>query len=1090
MSRKEIEELRALVYGRFPFRRPGAPEPELIGEFAPLLSKRLIRTALRTLGGIGILTQPERARIERSLFERVFRVKNRDWILRRAIEWPRLVKLLPDPLPAKLLDFIRLSGYASNALPALRRLANRLPDTQVGEAMIQATLAAARNLQANSDMYHRDLVGSLKQIPLKLAANERDLLLRAAYGVEGYFLIEYRAEALTDLLPHIDDASLFRQVVDEILAVAEQLHESGKIARILVRLSLQLPTNEGEPLIRRALELARSETWDQQRLDALMQIYNHCDEPWRGQALDQIHTLEIGLTDLRFYRVEPLEPFTDLISSWIEFALNAPESRPALELTPLATRLPEELLPKAIRVARASAEEDSPRARLLISLLPRLAEDQIPAALEAARDFKKPRSRRRALLALQSVLPDEERRSLEREVPSIPGDRIRQLLQKLPKKRRYAILENAIRTIRQDYQVGYYGPAPGLEMLPDGGAVAPELDSLPSNQERSVNTGFSPLENPAEPLQAEFPLQTAQSYYFWLQIDRRLPGAIDLQPAALPEERLPAEAPIQVVLYGYPGEIILDPDQDRGEIQLGADGSARVTLQAGQPEQLQDTQLLDRRLFFPVRMPPTSGTFRLRCNLYFRQVLIQSHRVEAQVTSGAPDGTARDTVPALRTRADYTLSNTLRRDQLEPITSHQFCLLMNDNGDGSHGFRFFGSQSERSLKSEAAFSDQELQSLIEKARREMRRATWGDPQPWTGQPYRYAGEPDLGRLRVDLVNFARWGYRFYDAIVNRLAAGGGARPAEIRSHVRRLREIMQQPGMIQLALRENARKLIPLALVYDLPLDTTLPAQRYQLCSEFRTSLEQAGQIETQRCFRDRCANADQDDVICPSGFWGFRHAIGIPLSVGEGWSDAVPMLHYAHVPSLSVAVSTDPGLTLRAAHEGCLQRLQERLSWQYADNRKDTIDMMLANRSAVLYFYCHGGSLDDIPYIQVGSPQEHVITRDLLRSRDIFWERYQPLVFINGCETTALEPEIALDLVTGFVETCNAAGVIGTEVTVFEPLATAFAESCLKHFLQGVPIGEAVRRSRLALLRQGNPLGLVYVPFVLASLSLSSQER
>ena len=63
---------------------------------------------------------------------------------------------------------------------------------------------------------------------------------------------------------------------------------------------------------------------------------------------------------------------------------------------------------------------------------------------------------------------------------------------------------------------------------------------------------------------------------------------------------------------------------------------------------------------------------------------------------------------------------------------------------------------------------------------------------------------------------------------------------------------------------------------------------------------------------------------------------------------------------------------------------------------------------------------------------------------------------------------------------------MIGTEITVFEELAAAFAEAFLAEFLGGTPVGEAVRRSRLELLRlRWNPLGLVYVPFALATLTL-----
>ena len=66
--------------------------------------------------------------------------------------------------------------------------------------------------------------------------------------------------------------------------------------------------------------------------------------------------------------------------------------------------------------------------------------------------------------------------------------------------------------------------------------------------------------------------------------------------------------------------------------------------------------------------------------------------------------------------------------------------------------------------------------------------------------------------------------------------------------------------------------------------------------------------------------------------------------------------------------------------------------------------------------------------------------------------------------------------------------GVVGTEITIFEPLATAFAEECLAHFLNEVPIGDAIRQARLKLLQDGNPLGLVYIPFVVSSVRLAKE--
>jgi len=114
------------------------------------------------------------------------------------------------------------------------------------------------------------------------------------------------------------------------------------------------------------------------------------------------------------------------------------------------------------------------------------------------------------------------------------------------------------------------------------------------------------------------------------------------------------------------------------------------------------------------------------------------------------------------------------------------------------------------------------------------------------------------------------------------------------------------------------------------------------------------------------------------------------------------------------------------------------------------------------------------------------VLTADVLFSERVRWIRRRPLVFINGCHTTAVEPEKVVEFVSSLVGSAQAAGVIGTEITFFEPLATVFGLEYLQRFIGDATVGDAVRGARLALLKSGNPLGLVYVPFALASLRMT----
>jgi hypothetical protein len=177
--------------------------------------------------------------------------------------------------------------------------------------------------------------------------------------------------------------------------------------------------------------------------------------------------------------------------------------------------------------------------------------------------------------------------------------------------------------------------------------------------------------------------------------------------------------------------------------------------------------------------------------------------------------------------------------------------------------------------------------------------------------------------------------------------------------------------------------------------------------------------------------------------------------------------------------------LTLASEHALRVQRLGD---GEIAQSR-ERLTELLKQDPHLVYLYCHGGVGEgEEPFVEIGAPgQEPPISRAYLLNKEIRWEHGRPVVFINGCHTTALEPWQILDLVGAFVEQANAAGVIGTELTVFESLACSFAESMLEGFLDGSEtVGAAVRHSRLALLSERNPLGLLYVPFIAAGTRLA----
>lgn len=217
---------------------------------------------------------------------------------------------------------------------------------------------------------------------------------------------------------------------------------------------------------------------------------------------------------------------------------------------------------------------------------------------------------------------------------------------------------------------------------------------------------------------------------------------------------------------------------------------------------------------------------------------------------------------------------------------------------------------------------------------------------------------------------------------------------------------------------------------------------------------------------------------VCVSGFWGFRHDIGWPLSTARPLTELVADGR----PDVLIGISTDPLLRERDDH---VARIGTLATCSVVDHRDGFAAALRERTPAVIYLYCHGGlTPSQVPYLEIGAPDEPVITQAFWRNHGIRFtdpER-RPLVFVNGCHTTALDPAQVVNLVDGFVREANAVGAIGTELTVFEPLAVAFGEAVMRAFLDGsTTIGAAVRQARLQLLQQGNPLGLIYVPFVAA---------
>lgn len=822
----------------------------------------------------------------------------------------------------------------------------------------------------------------------------------------------------------------------------------------------------------------------------------------------------------------PQDPFER-----VQIFLSETRVNPLALLLDLTTLLPESLLQRALWLAQ-NASENVLQAFLVQALAKRL-----PARTD------------RIELKKQFPVPAG---TAATEVSVPEGKEAKKLIARLSDEQRYEVFDRLLFTVERrtglveekglhppadekffpggvasidppDSLGGGGGPASarfaddaGFEPVDDDGFESVDDDGFESiddggDEERRdiVNLGFSHADAADNTLKPNEPLQTGHSYYFWLNIGRRHKDAIG-EATRIDLEKLPEEAVLTVAIFAFDKELEITPEQDVGELKIQNDGSVKVLRQPVKEESIPLSAEAPADygkdfLLFPITVPNKEGIHRLRCNIYCAQVLVQSHVVSANVTS-----TPHPVFEACTKKLDYVLSQSLRAAHLAEITKepHLLSLMVNDNGDGSSSFRFFGADGTERFKDNAQIDGPQLSGFLQQARAAMRKISWGNEEEWDHNKqlaYRYQTQTfDEKKLAKDLAYLARAGSRIYAGFLSHLRTKPSA-----------LEALLANSGLIQIALKLSPRAVLPAAVVYDYawnPNQFDFPNTTFELCPSFARALKDAREggppLEDCVCFKGGCElkiltaeiqktktlNA-LGPIICPSGFWGYRHLLGLPLTLDGANTEIPPVIEFHDSLQMFACVSTDPGFVKRDPHLANLKAM-EGLKFERDDGYDPFIMRLKSNVPHLLYFYCHGGvkagSLN--PYLLVGEKDE-IDPNNWLGER-IEWTGPNPLVFINGCHTTSLDPEVTLDFVSSFVQMSGAAGVIGTEITIFEPLAVRFAEECFKRFVgapphtEKMPIGKAVRGARLELLKDGNPLGLVYIPYAVASLRLQEAPQ
>ncbi len=474
-----------------------------------------------------------------------------------------------------------------------------------------------------------------------------------------------------------------------------------------------------------------------------------------------------------------------------------------------------------------------------------------------------------------------------------------------------------------------------------------------------------------------------------------------------------------------------------------------------------------------------SGVRRLRVAVYHGARLLQSLCLVARVV-GADEEVADADQPAVQVGLDYSATGDFAL--LESLPSPTASIVVNDGPGGTHWLGVFAPEAGESAAGHIGqlftVSDEKVRKVVGALQNALENAAV------FGRGYRFAD---------DTVDDVRWKQR--EATVVALArAGKRMWRTLLGDSLQPAFRLSERPGVLSVGRCRTDGVGIPWAACYDYDLDPAQPAAGQSVCSTF-SKQARAGQDWLDDPAGCR-AQADcplnipgaEKSVVCPFGFWGIRHQIEQPLHAvpatttsPKGQAELGEVETVAHGSmDFNGRIRVACGRFQFADAETHPEELKPALDVNVASRLSDVIALIEKDGTSLIYFFCHGDTVEGDFVLQVGSAAAvENIGPDTLGTR-FKWTQPQPLVFLNGCDTVAFNAEAINELTAAF-RRWGAAGVIGSEFAVPRPLARTVGADILRRLAGGEMVGQAFLAVRRTLFRKMNPLALAYSAYASA---------
>lgn len=603
--------------------------------------------------------------------------------------------------------------------------------------------------------------------------------------------------------------------------------------------------------------------------------------------------------------------------------------------------------------------------------------------------------------------------------------------------------------------------------------AAPPGESAQTAAPRYTNVNFVDGMDRARVVAADHSLAAAKEYLLRVNIGPKLAESIvtNATKYPFPAQNLPPSD------EGWWLDVRADSRQfavTGGTVRMFLPKSGASWLCGCPPEQPHTCKTEERQAFvyIPVTCPAEPGSARLDLLIYFRNNLVQSQLVSAVISEAEERGDGH--------HATIQFSLDARLQNLE-LPARDLNILTTRSSKGARRIIVNGAEADIALD----LNDDQVRDTLEDARQALRDAHF--------EEWKSVGSNVVNRRnKYDPATLSKERDEFIEDLTRLATVGQALWGLLLQSYPPETWKDLQQPRTIQVCRISGSTFLFPWAMIYDIPLD---PGGDPKLCPLLEKDNWEAFTKSLETEHPRACPHADAHyqpgggNTLCPFGFWGYKHFIEVPPSVPKGGSLKTMIIRGNSPPQIVVARSTRLDADLTKKH---LQTMQDMKLTVKDCTGIDAVRDALKGQMELVYFYCHGKwdtkSPRRKPYLEVGQDDAILPDHILFWRREDWdmnhWSSTAPLVIINGCHTLEITPESLLNFVDSFTNAL-AAGVIGTEITIEQNIASEAGRIFLYNFRAGSSVGESMQNMRLSLLARNNLMGLNYTAYCSADLAL-----